>query len=93
MKKRAHIEFFGNVQGTGYRFFIKQKAITLGLKGYCRLNSQNKIEVDVEGKAQSIEEFLKFVQNGVSPQANLNAFTIEIFDECIGYSSMETDIL
>lgn len=93
MAKRAHIEFFGDVMGTGYRFFIKQKAMELGLKGYCRLNSHNKIEVEVEGKIQAIEEFLNFVQRGVSPQANSNGFTVEMYDDCIGYSRMESDIV
>lgn len=93
MKKRAHIEFFGDVHGTGYRFFVNQKAIELGLKGYCRLNAKNNIEVEVEGKAQSIDEFLSFVEKGASPQADSNSFNVELFDDCIGYTTMESDIV
>ncbi|MFY2307234.1 acylphosphatase [Lysinibacillus fusiformis] len=68
MNKRASIKFFGDVYGTGYRFFIKQKAIELGLKGYCRLNAAEQIEVEVEGAEKALNEFLLFVQKGVVPK-------------------------
>lgn len=93
MKKRLHIEFFGDIHGTGYRFFIKQKAIELGLKGYCRLNGKDNIEVEVEGTTQAIDEFLHFVQKGASPQAKSNGFTFELFEDCVGYTHMESDIV
>lgn len=57
MNKRALIKFFGDVYGTGYRFFIKQKAIELGLKGYCKLNAQEQIEVEVEGSKKQLTNF------------------------------------
>lgn len=57
MNKRALIKFFGDVYGTGYRFFIKQKAIELGLKGYCKLNAQEQIEVEVEGSKKQLMNF------------------------------------
>lgn len=93
MDKRAKIKFFGDVYGTGYRFFIKQKAIELGLKGYCRLNQKEQIEVEVEGSKKAIDEFLVFVQKGVSPQADSNSFSLELFDELKGYVRMESDIV
>ncbi|KMY32253.1 acylphosphatase [Lysinibacillus xylanilyticus] len=93
MNKRALIKFFGDVYGTGYRFFIKQKAIELGLKGYCKLNNQDQIEVEVEGSKKALDEFLIFVQKGVSPQADSNSFTLELFDDLKGYTRMESDIV
>ena len=93
MDKRAFIKFFGDVYGTGYRFFIKQKAIELGLKGYCRLNDEDQIEVEVEGSNKAIDEFLLFVQKGVSLQADSNSFTLELYDDLKGYVHMESDIV
>lgn len=87
------IKFFGDVYGTGYRFFIKQKAIELGLKGYCLLNDKDQIEVEVEGSKKALDEFLQFVQKGVSPQADSNSFTLEVFDDLKGYVRMESDIV
>ncbi|RKQ18346.1 acylphosphatase [Ureibacillus endophyticus] len=86
MAKRTHIIFQSNPNETGHRFFIKQKAIALGLKGFCGVNEQKQIEVEVEGKDSSIEEFLKFVQKGFSP-------SIKICDELKGYVTMESDLL
>lgn len=91
--KRAHILFFGDVTGTGYRFFIKQKAIELGLKGFCQLNNDKKIEVEVEGKTAAVDEFIHFVQKGVSLQADYNGFKVEIFDDVKGYTVMKSDIV
>ncbi|KOS68453.1 acylphosphatase [Lysinibacillus contaminans] len=93
MNKRAYIKFFGDVYGTGYRFFIKQKAMELGLKGYCLLNDKEQIEVEVEGSKKALDEFLLFVQKGVSPQADSNSFTLELFDDLKGYVRMESDIV
>lgn len=93
MAKRVQIIFFGDVFGTGYRFFIKQKALELGLKGFCHLNDKNQIEVEVEGKSKSIDEFLHFVQKGVSPQSNNNKFQMEVFNDLKGYTSMESDFV
>lgn len=93
LNKRASIKFFGDVYGTGYRFFIKQKAIELGLKGYCRLNAAEQIEVEVEGPEKALNEFLLFVQKGVSPQADSNSFSLELYDDLKGYLRMESDIV
>lgn len=91
--KRAHLQFFGDIEGTGYRFFIKQKAIELGLKGFCRLNPSNHLEVEVEGTVESVDAFLKFVEKGVSIQAETNQFELEIFHDLKGYKTMVSDIV
>ena len=91
--KRARILFFGDVTGTGYRFFIKQKAIELGLKGFCQLNNDNQIEVEIEGKTTAVDEFIHFVQQGVSLQSDYNGFNVEIFNDLKGYTIMKSDIV
>ena len=93
MAKRVHILFFGDVEGTGYRFFIQQKAMELGLKGFCQKTENGKIEVEVEGKTNAIDEFINFVQKGVSIQSNSNAFTVETFDNLKGYTTMKSELV
>ncbi|MBK3493890.1 acylphosphatase [Viridibacillus sp. YIM B01967] len=93
MNKRAHIIFNGNVQNHGYRFFIKQKAIEIGLKGTCFLNELEQIEVDIEGTIEQIDQFLQFVQRGVNPQTEKNSFRVELHNDLKGYTSMESDIV
>lgn len=93
MDKRVKFIFSGDVKGTGYRFFIKQKAIDLGLTGYCTLNSRSQLEVEVEGRTKVVDEFIHFDQKGVSLQAETNEFTLEIFKDLQGYTTMESDIV
>ena len=91
--KRAHILFCEDVAGTGYRFFMKQKAIELGLKGFIQLNNINHIEVEVEGNNAAVGEFIHFVQKGVTLQVDYNGFNVEIFDDLKGYSVLKSDIV
>lgn len=93
MAKRVKMIFFGDVKDTGHRFFIKQKAIELGLKGYCELNNAHELEVEVEGSTNAVDEFIHFAQKGVSLQAESNQFTLEIFDNLKGYKVMQSDIV
>ena len=93
MGKRVKLILCGDVTGTGHRFFIKQKAIELGLKGYCVLKDTRRLEVEVEGSTKAVDEFIHFVQKGVSLQAESNEFTLEIFKELKGYTTMESDIV
>ena len=93
MDKRVKFIFSGDVKGTGHRFFIKQKAIGLGLKGYCALNARSQLEVEVEGSMKAVDEFIHFAQKGVSLQAETNEFTLEIFHDLKGYTTMESDIV
>lgn len=91
--KRAFIEFYGEVQGTGHRFFIKQKAHELGLKGFCQLNENNVLQVEVEGPLEAVDEFIRFVVKGVSLQVESNNFKLQTFESPKGYTTMTSDII
>lgn len=93
MNKRAHIVFSGDVDGTGYRFFLQQKGQELGLKGYIKKTADGKIEAVVEGKEQSIAEYIRFIENGVSMQANWQEYTVHYFDDIIGYKTLASEIV
>jgi acylphosphatase len=58
MKKSAQIIVNGDVQGIGYRFFIRQSAGPLGLNGWVRNNLDGTVECEVEGEKGAIEEFV-----------------------------------
>lgn len=93
LNKRAHIIMRSDVDGVGFRFLVKQKAQSLGLKGQCKQNNEKDIMIDIEGNTNSMEEFIQFIQKGVSPFMKNNSFEIEFFDDLIGYTTMETDIV
>lgn len=83
----------GDVDGVGFRFLVKQKAQSLSLKGYCMQNEQLEIIIDIEGDVGRLDEFIEFIQKGVSTLSKENAFEIEIFDHLKGYTKMESDVV
>ncbi|AYC30786.1 acylphosphatase [Paenisporosarcina cavernae] len=83
----------GDVQGVGVRFLAKQKANELRLKGYCKAFDENEIVMEVEGEEEQIEKFVSFIEKGVSPMASISSFSVTIFDELKGYTTMESDII
>ena len=93
MKKRAYIQMHGDVDGVGFRFLVKQKAQSLGLKGNCKQTNDKLIVIDIEGDSEQLEEFLEYIQKGVSPLSQTNAFSIELYDDLKGYTTMESDIV
>ncbi|QFF98934.1 acylphosphatase [Psychrobacillus glaciei] len=93
MKRRAHIHTYGDVNGVSFRFLVKQKAQSLGLKGICKQNEEKEIIIDIEGNTKSLEEFLNYILKGVSPVTKKNSFEIEFFEDIIGYTTLKTDIV
>lgn len=49
--------------------------------------------MEVEGRTAAIDEFIHFVEKGVSIQSESNEFTLELFDDLKGYNVMESDIV
>ena len=39
----------GDIHGVGFRFPVKQKAQSLGLKGVCKVIENNRVFIDIEG--------------------------------------------
>jgi acylphosphatase len=63
---RASIVIKGEVQGVGFRFFVRAKAQALGLKGWVRNNDDNSVEVCAEGERMLIEKLIEFCRKGPS---------------------------
>jgi acylphosphatase len=64
---KAEILVIGRVQGVGYRYFACDRARDLGLNGYAmNLPEGDKVKLEVEGKKETIEEFLKDLKKGPS---------------------------
>ncbi|MEN3014174.1 MAG: carbamoyltransferase HypF [Endomicrobiia bacterium] len=59
--KAKKIEVYGKVQSVGFRPFIYNLAKRFDLKGYIR-NKTSSVEILVEGKEQSLNEFLKKIR-------------------------------
>lgn len=90
MAKRAYLHF---IHEPHRYFFIQQKALELNLKGKCQISQNRQLEVEVEGKTKAVNEFIQFIKKGYNSSINTNSFTVEIFDELKGYTTMETNLV
>lgn len=54
----------GRVQGVGFRYFVRNIGLRLGLTGDVRNCPDSSVEIIVEGSEKKIEEFIKQVGKG-----------------------------
>lgn len=57
----------GRVQGVGFRWSTRAKALALGLVGWARNAPDGRVEVVAEGNRQFCEELLTYLRSGDTP--------------------------
>ena len=63
-KERLTILVSGQVQGVGFRAFVKRTALDLALSGYAENLSDGRVEVVAEGDKSDLEYLLVKLKNG-----------------------------
>ena len=61
---RVHAWVQGRVQAVGFRAFVQQNAIRIGVSGWVRNVGYDTVESVAEGTKGQIEEFLAMVKRG-----------------------------
>ena len=61
--KRAHIFIHGDVIMVGFRYFIRNKALLLGLNGWIK-NIDDKVEAVFEGPEDKIMQIIRLCEKG-----------------------------
>jgi len=61
---RAHIWVTGRVQGVGFRAFVQQTAMLIGVAGWVRNVGYDTVEALAEGEREKVERFLQAVKRG-----------------------------
>lgn len=67
MAEAAHLSatVYGRVQGVFLRYFVRNVAVTLGLKGYVRnLAGGDAVEVEAEGDKQQLDKLVEQLKIG-----------------------------
>lgn len=65
--EELHAVVHGRVQGVGFRYFVVQKALPLGLRGYVRNESNgDDVEVVAQGPRMALERFAALLEQGPS---------------------------
>ena len=61
---RVHVWVRGRVQGVGFRAFVEQSAIQMGLKGWVRNVGWDQVEALAEGEKTVLEQFINAMRTG-----------------------------
>ena len=65
MSERAlHARVRGRVQGVGFRWFVRERAVRLGLRGWVRNLEDGAVELMVAGDAQSLDLLRSALRKG-----------------------------
>ncbi|GAB4505054.1 MAG: acylphosphatase [Anaerolineales bacterium] len=61
---RLHIWVTGRVQGVGFRAFVQQTAMLIGVTGWVRNVGAYTVETVAEGEREKVERFAQAVKRG-----------------------------
>lgn len=61
---RFHGNIYGRVQGVGFRAFVVESGVMLGVTGWTRNKWDGSVEVVAEGDRQSLEKLLTALHQG-----------------------------
>lgn len=61
---RLHVWVSGDVQGVGYRSFIKEKALELGITGWVKNLPDGRVEAAFQGENEQIQKMIVFCKSG-----------------------------
>ena len=64
--QELHAWVSGQVQGVGYRYFVINKALSLGLRGHVRNDNTGDVEVLAQGTRPALERLLALLWRGPS---------------------------
>ena len=63
-QKRLHAKVYGRVQGVGFRYFVMNTAVELGLVGWTRNRRDDSVEVVAEGELEVLKSLVRALQRG-----------------------------
>jgi acylphosphatase len=87
-KKAVHLLIKGRVQGVAFRWYAMKKAVELDISGYVKNNSNGDVEVFIEGDKKSVDEMIKWCENG-PPSADVRKVIQQNHDYSNKYSRFE----
>ena len=64
MKSRVHIIIYGRVQGVGFRFNTKIKAMMNSIKGWVKNNPDKTVEIIADGDKENLKNLISFCNKG-----------------------------
>lgn len=62
--QELHAYVRGRVQGVGFRYFVVEEALSLGLRGYARNEHDGSVEVLAQGPRSALERLVARLRQG-----------------------------
>ncbi len=62
--QELHAYVLGRVQGVGFRYFVVEHALALGLRGYARNEYDGSVEVVAQGTRPALERLVTLLRQG-----------------------------
>jgi len=62
--QELHAYVRGRVQGVGFRYFVVEEALSLGLRGYARNEYDGSVEVLAQGSRSALERLVARLREG-----------------------------
>jgi acylphosphatase len=66
MEQSVMLKIHGRVQGVGFRYFVKQKADLLGIKGFVQNLIDGTVNVEAESGNETLQLFIQCCEAGPS---------------------------
>ncbi|MDG6933905.1 MAG: acylphosphatase [Nitrososphaerota archaeon] len=86
----TRIKVYGMVQGVGFRFFVRQQAVALGVSGLARNLSDGSVEVILEGPDDAIQMVIEACKVG-PPNASVSKITLEKLQNIGGFKGFRIE--
>lgn len=58
------VKIYGNVQGVGFRYFVKNAADALGLKGWVKNSDDGSVELSIQTSSEALDQFANVIEKG-----------------------------
>ncbi|MFD1040033.1 acylphosphatase [Virgibacillus byunsanensis] len=81
----AHVTVRGRVQGVGFRYAAQQHAIKSNLTGWVQNKTDGTVELEVEGKKNNIDQYMKDLKTGFNRFISVENASITTSDSSKGY--------
>ena len=63
-QQRLHARVYGRVQGVGFRYFVLNTAVEMGLVGWARNRRDESVEVIAEGELEVLKTLVRALHRG-----------------------------
>ncbi|MEM8807138.1 MAG: acylphosphatase [Cyanobacteria bacterium P01_G01_bin.38] len=73
---RIKLTVFGLVQGVGFRYYTRLKALEIGLTGYVKNRPEGTVEIVANGDDHQLQQLIEWAHQG-SPAAQVERVKVE----------------